>query len=179
MCNGDAMVGDALSALARPLSLSKGRRKVLFACSTACSIRMGYLSLLDVSNHARTSAAAGNHAAAAEAVGEIQNRIRQPRRTIANELHGRKAVDALLNLALAGCDDTWLFSELCDHADSGTCWNGAANFGPQAPAKMCRSISRLLRSRPMGASSLVLLDDAGPIGGAHRCRRLPRPPRPV
>ena len=37
MCNGDAMVGDALSALARPLSLSKGRRKVLFACSTACS----------------------------------------------------------------------------------------------------------------------------------------------
>ena len=134
MCNGRSVLGDALSA---PPSTSvegteKGAVRV-FDRVLKVRLRMGYLSLLDVSNHARTSAAAGNHAAAAEAVGEIQNRIRQPRRTIANELHGRKAVDALLNLALAGCDDTWLFSELCDHAESGTCWNGAANFGPQAP----------------------------------------------
>ena len=78
---------------------------------------MTYLSLLHLSNHARDASACSDHAAAAEAIETIETRLRMPRRCIEEELHGRKAVDALLNLALAGADTKWLFTELCDHAE--------------------------------------------------------------
>lgn len=75
-------------------------------------------SLLDLSNAARSAASVGDTTTISEAVNEITNRLRQPRRCIEGELHGRKAVDAMLNLALAGERDAWLFDELCNHAES-------------------------------------------------------------
>ena len=78
---------------------------------------MGYTSLLDLSNHARAAAGAGDSPTVAAAVEEIEHRLSLPRRCIEAELHGRKPVDALLNLALAGQRSPTLFSALCDHAE--------------------------------------------------------------
>ena len=80
-------------------------------------LSMGYTSLLDLSNYARAAAATGDSATASNAITEIEGRLRLPRRSIESELHGRKPVDALLNLALAGCDESWLFRELSSHAE--------------------------------------------------------------
>ena len=59
-----------------------------------------------------------SHAAVGSAIDSITDKLRLPRRRIASDLHGRKPFDALLNLALAGCTDEWLFAELCEHAES-------------------------------------------------------------
>lgn len=77
---------------------------------------MGYHSLLDLSNHARAATAVGDAHTTAEALSVIESRLQLPRHCIETELHGRKAVDALLNLALAGCCDSWMFAELSEHA---------------------------------------------------------------
>ena len=79
---------------------------------------MTYISLLDLSNHARAAAADADIVTRDEAVAAIDARLRMPRRCIEAELRGRKPVDAALNLALAGAQDPWLFSELTEHATS-------------------------------------------------------------
>ena len=73
-------------------------------------------SLLDLSNVARAAIATSDRATAVQAVSAIEAKLRLPRSQIEHELHGRKAVDALLNLALAGCHVPWVYSELCEHA---------------------------------------------------------------
>lgn len=77
-----------------------------------------YTSLLDLTNHARTAATIGDHHTVEEAAAEVGKRLRLPRHSIAGELHGRKAVDAAFNLALAGQHADWVFDELCSHAES-------------------------------------------------------------
>ena len=77
-----------------------------------------YTSLLDLSNHARAATSAGDIALRNEAVTEVKNRLQLPRGSIDGELHGRKAVDAMLNLALAGESESWIYETLCDHAEA-------------------------------------------------------------
>lgn len=77
------------------------------------------LSLLDLSNGARACAAAGQSASLAAHMSEIESRLRLPLHRLENELHGRKAVDACLNLALAGAGEqqAWMFDVLFAQAD--------------------------------------------------------------
>ena len=86
---------------------------VLFMMGIAAS---GSTSLLDLSNVARAAISTSDHATARQAVSAIEAKLRLPRSQIEHELHGRKAVDALLNLALAGVQTPWMYSELCEHA---------------------------------------------------------------
>ena len=73
-------------------------------------------SILDLTNIARASSVIGDHATVHEAISTVESRLKQL--SIAkSELHGRKPVDALLNLALAGCGTRWLYDELSHHAD--------------------------------------------------------------
>ena len=109
---------------------------------------MTYISLLDLSNHARAAAADADIVTRDEAVAAIDARLRMPRRCIEAELRGRKPVDAALNLALAGAQDPWLFSELTEHATSEvrkwgrrrSCTSVTlAQLGERAAAAGCRS----------------------------------------
>ena len=77
------------------------------------------LSLLDLSNAARAAAATGSNAARMEAVTEIERRMQQlpGRRLDAELMHGRKAIDASFNLALAGVVTPWVYDALAEHAE--------------------------------------------------------------
>ena len=73
------------------------------------------LSILDLTNAARAKAAVGS--SVSEAVQEVENRLKGvSMQHLDNELHGRKAVDAALNLALAGCSTQWVFDMLAEQA---------------------------------------------------------------
>ena len=76
-------------------------------------------TLLDLSNAARSAAAVGHSAAVSEAVMEMERRMRAlPSRRLDDELmHGRKAIDASFNLALAGVESPWMFELLVEHAE--------------------------------------------------------------
>ena len=75
-------------------------------------------SLLELSNHARAAAAVGDGPTVAQAVSEVEARLLLPERALDGQLHGRKPVDCILNLALSGCDCSHLFATLCERAES-------------------------------------------------------------
>ena len=77
-------------------------------------------TLLDLTNAARAASAAGNTKLADQAVLEIDARLRAlPTRRLGDEgLHGRKAIDACFNLALAGANTPFLFDVLIAQAEN-------------------------------------------------------------
>ena len=79
-----------------------------------------YATLLDLANAARIHRATGAHDTASECLALVGKRLRESRKSsaIAGELRGRKPVDALLALALAGSSEAWMFDELAASADA-------------------------------------------------------------
>ena len=91
------------------------------------------------------------------------------------ELHGRKAVDCTLNLALAGVSDAWLYDELASHAEAeitrwgrrkscssmGLCQlaERAAAAGCEAPLGLFATIGAILveRGEPTFANTAAAL----------------------
>ena len=74
-------------------------------------------SLLDLSNVARAAAAVGFRESLSEAVSEIERRMQVASNLDAEMMHGRKAIDASFNLALAGVSTPWMFDQLAEQAE--------------------------------------------------------------
>ena len=75
-------------------------------------------SLLKTTQLARGAGAAGDVAGVHSAALEIERRLREPGRRVRDELHGRKAVDAAFNCALAGIATPWIYDIFCEQAES-------------------------------------------------------------
>lgn len=74
-------------------------------------------SLLELSNIARSAAAVGSRESLSEAVSEIERRMQVASNLDAELMHGRKAIDASFNLALAGVSTPWIYDQLAEQAE--------------------------------------------------------------
>ena len=83
------------------------------------------LSILELTNAARVAAASGNKIIVGESLSAIESRLRSsPGRRLDDEfesLHGRKAVDASFNLALAGVSTPWVYETLSAREKTSAC----------------------------------------------------------
>jgi hypothetical protein len=132
-------------------------------------------TLLDLSQIARAAAASCDHLSVTQAVTEIEARLRLPRGQIEAELHGRKPVDALLNLALAGCATPWIFTELCDHAEHEVRrWGRRRSCTSMTLAQLAERAAAAGCVGPLGlfdALGEILIERAEPVY-AHTARTL-------
>ena len=112
------------------------------------------LTLLDVTNAARSAAAAGDAATVAAALADVEARLRLPRHK--SDLHGRKAVDAAFNMALAGVSTPHLFTELIQHAESEVQrWGRRKSCSSMALAQLAERTAAAGFLSPLGLYDLI------------------------